>query len=150
MLIPVGGGGLAAGVAGYLESVDPGIQIIGCQPKNSPVMYESVRAGKVLDLESKPTLSDGTAGGVDADSITFAMCRDLIDEWELLAEEEIAAAILLALDKQHVLIEGAAAMPIAALMRDPARFEGQTVVLLVSGAKLGISTLRELLARGSA
>jgi len=150
VLIPVGGGGLAAGIAGYLRSVDSGVNIIGCQPENSRVMYESVRAGKVLDLESQPTLADGTAGGVDMDSITFPMCRDLIDEWELLSEDEIAGAILLALDKQHVLIEGAAAMPIAALVRNPERFAGQTVVLVVSGAKLGIGTLRELLARSSA
>ena len=149
-LVTVGGGGLVAGIAGYLESVDPRIEIIGCQPENSRVMYESVRAGEVLDLESLPTLADGTAGGVDADSVTFGICRDLIDAWELLSEDEIAGAILLALDKQHILIEGAAAMPIAALVRNPERFAGQTVVLVLSGAKLGISTLRELLARSSA
>jgi threonine dehydratase len=147
VLIPVGGGGLAAGVAGYLKSVDAAIDIIGCQPENSRVMYESLRAGEVLDRESQPTLSDGTAGGVDADSITFEMCRDLIDDWALLSEDEIAGAILLALGKQHLMIEGAGALSIAALVRNPERFAGQTVVLIVSGSKLGMDTLRELLAR---
>ncbi len=147
VLIPVGGGGLAAGVAGYLKSVDAAIDIIGCQPENSRVMYESLRAGEVLDRESQPTLSDGTAGGVDADSITFEMCRDLIDDWALLSEDEIAGAILLALGKQHLMIEGAGALSIAALVRNPERFAGQTVVLIISGSKLGMDTLRELLAR---
>jgi len=147
VLIPVGGGGLAAGVAGYLKSVDAAIDIIGCQPENSRVMYESLRAGEVLDRESQPTLSDGTAGGVDADSITFEMCRDLIDDWTLLSEDEIAGAILMALGKQHLMIEGAGALSIAALVRNPERFAGQTVVLIISGSKLGMDTLRELLAR---
>lgn len=146
ILIPVGGGGLIAGVAGYLKSVDPKVEIIGCQPENSRVMYESVRAGEILDLESQPTLSDGTAGGIDADSITFDLCRRLIDDWELLSEPEIADAILLAAERQHLLVEGAGALSIAALRRDPERFSGRTVVLLVSGSKLGFDTLRQLMA----
>ncbi len=147
VLVPVGGGGLASGIAGYLDSVDPAIEIVGCQPRNSRVMYESIRAGEVLELESRPTLSDGTAGGVDHDAITFEICRDLIDRWELLSEDEIAAGVLLGLEKQHLLIEGAGALSIAALLQQPERFAGQTVVLIVSGAKLGMDTLRELLAR---
>jgi len=147
IILPVGGGGLASGVAGYLKSVDHDIEVIGCQPENSRVMYESVQAGEILDLESQPTLSDGTAGGIDADSITFELCRDLIDDWVLLTEEEIADAILLAAERQHVLIEGSGALSIAAFLRDPERFNGQSVVLVVSGSKLGMDTLRELLAR---
>jgi len=145
VLVPVGGGGLAAGIAGYLKSVDPEITIIGCQPENSRVMYESIRAGEILDLESKPTLSEGSAGGIDHDSITFEICRDLIDEWVLLSEKEIADAILLALANEHLMIEGAAALAIAALARTPRRFAGQTVVLVLSGSKLSMQTLRELL-----
>lgn len=144
ILIPVGGGGLVAGIAGYMKSVDPNVEIIGCQPENSRVMYESVRAGEILELESQPTLSDGTAGGIDADSITFDPCCRLVDDWELLSETEIAGAILLTAERQHLLIEGAAALSIAALTRDPERFSGQTVVLLVSGSKLNFDTLRQL------
>lgn len=145
VLVPVGGGGLASGIAGYLKSVDPEVTIIGCQPEHSCVMYESVKAGRVLDLESQPTLADGTAGGIDQDSITFEFCRDLIDEWVLLTEDEIGAAIVATADKQHLLIEGAAAMPIAALLRDPQRFTGKTVVLVVTGSKLSLKTLHKLL-----
>jgi threonine dehydratase len=146
IVLPVGGGGLASGVAGYLKSVEPDIEVIGCQPHNSRVMYESVQAGRILDLESQPTLSDGTAGGIDEDSITFDLCRTLIDDWVLLSEEEIGDAILVAVEHQHVLAEGSGALAVAALMRDPERFAGQTVVLLVSGSKLGMEALRQLLA----
>ncbi len=97
-------------------------------------------------MESRPTLADGTAGGIDHDSITFDVCREVIDDWELLSEQEIADAILVALDKQHLMVEGAGALPIASLMRNPQRFAGQSVVLLVSGSKLGLETLRALLA----
>ena len=146
VLVPVGGGGLVAGVGGYLKSVDPKVEIIGCPPENSRVMYESIQAGEIIDMESRPTLSDGTAGGIDHDSITFDVCREVIDDWELLSEQEIADAILVALDKQHLMVEGAGALPIASLMRNPQRFAGQGVVLLVSGSKLGLETLRALLA----
>ncbi len=148
VFLPVGGGGLASGVAGYLHSVDREIEIIGCQPENSRVMYESIRAGRVVERESRPTLSDGTAGGVDQDAITFDLCRRLIGDWELLSEDEIGRAVLLALERQHLLIEGAGALGIAALCRNPERFEGQTVVVVVSGSKLDMNALRRLLCQG--
>ena len=68
VLVPVGGGGLISGISSYLKNKFPEIKIIGCQPVNSPVMYESIKAGKIIDYESKPTISDGTAGGIETDS----------------------------------------------------------------------------------
>ena len=65
VFVTVGGGGLISGIAGYLKAVYPGVQIIGCLPQNSPVMAASVRAGHIVEMESLPTLSDGSAGGVD-------------------------------------------------------------------------------------
>jgi threonine dehydratase len=70
--VSLGGGGLISGVAGYLKSVRPGIRIVGCSPENSQVMIQSVAAGRILDLPSLPTLSDGTAGGIEPGAITFA------------------------------------------------------------------------------
>ena len=107
-------------------------------------MYESIQAGHILDLPSDPTLADGTAGGIDSDSLTFDVCRELIDEFVLLTEDEIAAALVLALDKHHMMIEGAAALSIAALLKSADRFAGQTVVLVLSGSKLSLETLRML------
>jgi threonine dehydratase len=145
VLAPVGGGGLIAGIAAWLKSGDSDITIIGCQPENSRVMYESIRAGRILDLESLPTLSDGTAGGIEAGSLTFPVCRDLVDGFVLLSEEEIRDALRLVLEKHHILIEGAAALPVAALRKEPAHFQGQRVALVLSGSALSLATLRKIL-----
>jgi threonine dehydratase len=145
VLVPVGGGGLIAGIAAWLKPGDSDITIIGCQPENSRVMYESIRAGRILDLESLPTLSDGTAGGIEAGSLTFPVCRDLVDGFVLLSEEEIRDALRLVLEKHHILIEGAAALPVAALLKEPARYQGQRVALVLSGSALSLATLRKIL-----
>jgi threonine dehydratase len=94
---PVGGGGLAGGVAGYLKSSQPRIRFVGCQPIRSAVMCESVGAGHVVERESQPTLADGTAGGIEKGTVTFPLCRDLVDEFALVEEAEIAAAMRLML-----------------------------------------------------
>ena len=81
VFIAVGGGGLTAGVSSVLKAHNPKIRIYGCQPEASAVMTKSVAAGEILDIPSDPTLSDGTAGGIEADSITFELCRELVDEY---------------------------------------------------------------------
>lgn len=145
LLVPVGGGGLISGIAGYLKEVAPHVEIIGVQPENSAVMYHSIRAGKILELESKPTLSDGTAGGIEEGSITFEFCRRYVDDFILVSEDEIARSLLLILERQHLLIEGAAALPVAAYLRDPGRFKGGNVVLILSGSRIDLNTLRRIL-----
>ena len=145
ILVPVGGGGLAGGIAGYLKEFHPRTEVIGCQPINSAVMYESVKAGRILDIESLPTLSDGSSGGIEHGSITFEICREHIDDFILLSEEEIAAALRLVIEKHYMLIEGSAALPVAALLQQKEKFEGKRVVLVFSGAHIGIDTLKTLL-----
>jgi len=145
VFVPVGGGGLISGIAGYLKSgLDP-IEIIGCQPSNSRVMYESIKAGQLLDLESKSTISDGSAGGIEPGAITFAMCQDMVDTWLILSEKEIIEAIKLILAKHYFLIEGAAALSVAAFLKDKRRFQGKTVVLILSGNKISMETLKKIL-----
>jgi threonine dehydratase len=142
---PVGGGGLVAGIAGYLKSSDAQIRFIGCQPRNSCVMYASVRAGRIVDQPSSPTLADGTAGGIEAAAITYSICRDLVDEFVLVEEPEIGAAIRTILTHHHLLIEGAAALSVAALLRQVEPPRGARVVLILSGARIGLETLRSVL-----
>ena len=71
VLVPVGGGGLISGIAGYLKIIDNQIRIIACQPENSAVMHASIQAGQIVETVSKPTVADGTAGGIDPQAITF-------------------------------------------------------------------------------
>lgn len=145
VIVPVGGGGLIGGVAGYLKSENPDITIVGCQPENSAVMYESVKAGRILDLESKPTISDGSAGGIEKDTITLPMCQELVDDFILVSETEIIAAIKLILEKHYLLVEGSAALSVAAFIKQKNRFQGKNVVLILSGSKISLETLKKIL-----
>ncbi len=146
IFVPVGGGGLIAGFAGYMKARHPKLHVVGCQPESSRVMAESVRAGKILDLPSEPTLADGTAGGLDPNTITFAICQRTIDAFVLLTEEEIAAAMRFAVEKHYMMIEGAAALSIAALLKETDVWRGKRVVLVVSGEKVSVDTLKRVLA----
>jgi len=145
VLAPAGGGGLLAGIAGYLKSVSPAVEIVGCQPANSCVLSESVKAGKILALPSQPTLSDGTAGGIEAGAITFDLCRQFVDDFVLVSEGEIKAAIRLILAEHTMLVEGSAALAVAAFLKTKERFAGKRVALVLSGAKLGADDLQEVL-----
>ena len=145
VFVPVGGGGLISGIAGYFRARSPSVRIVGCQPRASRVMYESLAAGRILDLPSERTLADGTAGGVDPDAITFAICQRDVDEMVLVSEDEITLAMRLAIEKHCMLIEGAAALSIASFRKMRPAYRGQTVVLVVSGKKVSLDTLKTLL-----
>ncbi len=144
VLVAVGGGGLIAGVAAALKAHNPQVQVIGCQPQNSPVMAISVQGGAIVDLPSLSTLSDGTAGGIEAGAITFDLCRDLVDDWVLVSEEEIAAAMRLLIEGEHLLVEGAAAVPVAALIKHAGRWAGRQLAIILCGGNVSLATLAAL------
>ncbi len=137
VVVSVGGGGLIGGIASYLKAIRPGMLVIGSSPRNSCVMAESVRRGEILDLPSLPTLSDGTAGGVEPGAVTFELCRDLVDEYDLPSEEEIAAAMRLAFDAERLVVEGAAGVAIATAIRRRDRLAGKVVGVLLCGGNVG-------------
>lgn len=145
VLVPIGGGGLIAGIAGFLKVVSPQTQIIGCLPENSPVMAESVKAGKIINMETLPTLSDATAGGLEPGAITFELCQALVDDYLLVSEDEIKNAMLQFIQKEHQLIEGAPAVALAALLKNAARFKDKNVVVILSGGNISIETLLRVL-----
>jgi threonine dehydratase len=148
VFVCVGGGGLIGGIAGYLKANDRNIEILGCQPKNSAVMYESVKAGQIIEMESLPTLSDGSAGCLEPGAITFEICRDYVDNYILVSEDEIKDAILFILEKHHMIIEGAAAVAVAAFLKKQKQLSGQNVVIVISGAKISLDTLKKILVSG--
>jgi len=144
VFVSVGGGGLISGVGGYLKSMNESIQVYGVSPKNSCVMYESLKAGKQLDLPSEPTLSDGTAGGVEFGSMTFEMCKEIIDDFSIVSEEEIAKGIQIGVEKHHQLIEGAAGTTIAGFMKQKDKFKDKTVVLVMCGGNISGAVLKSI------
>ena len=143
--ISVGGGGLISGVGGYLKSINKQTKMYGISPKNSCVMYESLKADKQLDLPSKPTLSDGTAGGVEFGSITFQLCKDVIDEFAVVSEDEIIDGIRIGVEKHHQLIEGAAGAAIAGFLQKKDDLKGQTVVIIICGGNISSEVIKLVL-----
>jgi threonine dehydratase len=145
VFIAVGGGGLISGVGSFLKSVNPAISVIACQPLASAVMTESVKAGEILDLPSEPTLSDGTAGGIEAGSITFDICRGLVDDYQVVTEEQIAEAMCLFIDSHHMLPEGAAGVAIAGFLASAEKYQGKNVVIIVCGGNISRETLKKVI-----
>lgn len=146
ILVALGGGGLISGTASYLKHVYPNVKIMACSPQNSAVMMESVKAGRILDIPSLPTLSDATAGGVEANAITFELCRDLIDEYVTVTEEEIKRAWREFLSAHSVMIEGAAALVVACYQKIEAKLKGNTV-LVICGANVSLETLQKIVGK---
>ena len=145
IFIALGGGGLISGISGYLKACCPNAKIFGCSPENSQVMIQSIKAGKILDIPYLPTLSDGTAGGVEMDSITFKFCRDLVDEYITVTEEEIKESLREFIQMHHMLIEGSAAVAIAACKKEGRQFAGKNVVAVVCGGNINLETLKSIL-----
>jgi len=142
----VGGGGMMAGVSTYLKTASPHTKIIGCLPENSPEMYLSVQKGEVVVIEDGlDTLSDGSAGGLEVDSITYGICRDLIDSYCLISEAEIAAGIKLIAEQHHKIIEGAAAVAVASFLKQIEHYKGKTVVIIICGANISMKKFVEIM-----
>ena len=140
----MGGGGLISGVGGYLKAAW-GCDVLACSPANSAVMHESLAAGRILDLPSLPTLSDGTAGGVEEGAITFDMCREVIDHSVTVTEDEIAAAMRLVISNHHTLIEGSAGVAVAGFMRNAERWQDRDVAIVLCGANVAPEVLKLVL-----
>ena len=145
IIVSVGGGGLIGGTASYLKSIWPSLRVIGCSPENSAVMIHSIKKGEVVDLESLPTLSDGTAGGVEKQSITFPICKDIIDQTILVSEEEIQNGMLAFLENERMLLEGAAGTSVATLIKLKNQLKGKKVGVIICGGNISLDVIKKVL-----
>lgn len=142
IFVALGGGGLSAGVAISAKATWPNTQVIACSPVNSPVMIRSIEAGRILELPTLPTLSDGTAGGIEEDTITFDLCRDRIDEFITVTEDEIVESLSQVIETEFMVIEGAAAVAVAGFRKVARRYvRSESVVVVLSGANVSRGTL---------
>ena len=133
IFVAVGGGGLIGGIGAHLKRVSPGTEVVGCWPENSPVLHECLRAGTIIDVPEKPTWSTSTAGGVEPGAVTFELCQRVIDRSVLVTEGEIVGAARRLHCEDGELVEGAAAMAVAAFLRIADAYHGKTVALLLCG-----------------
>lgn len=144
VLVPLSGGGLAAGVAAAVKGVSPGTKVIGISMARGAAMKASLDAGRPVQVEELPTLADSLGGGIGLDNqLTFAMCRDLLDDVVLLSEDEIAAGIRHAYEEEREIVEGAGAVGIGALLAGKVKVSGRTVLIL-SGRNIDMSLHRRI------
>lgn len=131
LLVPLSGGGLIAGIAAAVKAKRPRARVVGISMERGAAMQASLSAGRPVEVEELPSLADSLGGGIGLDNrFTFAMTRDLVDEVVLLSEAEIAAGIRHAYFAEREIVEGAAAVGIAALLAGKVDASGPTVALL--------------------
>ncbi|WP_379062604.1 hydroxyectoine utilization dehydratase EutB [Mesorhizobium sp. UC22_110] len=144
VLVPLSGGGLAAGIAAAVKGTRPDIKVIGTSMQRGAAMKASLDAGRPVQVEEMPTLADSLGGGIGLDNrLTFSMCRELLDDVVLLSEAEIAAGITHAYSEEREIVEGAGAVGIAALLAGKIKSRGP-VVLVLSGRNIDMVRHRDI------
>jgi threonine dehydratase len=146
-MVPIGGGGLISGIGLWAKAMRPGMRLVGVQPSASPPMYAYFETGSTKPVPIAPTLADGVSGNIERGSITWKMCRQLVDEVVVVDEEQIADAMLWALQVHHLAIEGSAALPIAALRARVGGMAGGRVTAVLTGRNVDVATLQSVLDR---
>lgn len=143
MFIPVGGGGLAAGVGSYFKTFSPQTKIVGVEPAGAPSMYEARQAGKPVTLETIDRFVDGAAVKRIGD-ITFSRCQEVLDDMHLVAEGKVCSTILKLYNEDAIVVEPAGALSIAVLDDYAAAIKGKNVVCIVSGSNNDIDRMQEI------
>jgi threonine dehydratase len=143
LFLPVGGGGLTAGVGTYFKSVSPNTKIIGLEPEGAPSMFWALKSGEPIELENIDKFVDGAAVKRVGD-ITFSFCKDAIDDMHLVAEGKICTTILEMYNEEAIVVEPAGAMSIAALDHYADQIKGKTIVCIVSGGNNDIARMQEI------
>lgn len=145
VLVQLSGGGLASGVAAAVKGLSPATRVVGISMARGAAMKASLDAGRPVQIDELPTLADSLGGGIGLDNrVTFAMCRDLLDDVVLLTESEIAAGIRHLYKQEREVVEGAGAVAMAALLARKIRTDGP-IVALVSGRNIDMALHRQVI-----
>ncbi len=147
VIVPVGGGGLVAGISVAFKALSPKTQVIGVQTVSAASAYTSFKEKKISAFSPSPTLADGIAVGRVGEKAFEIISRD-VDDVVLVDEDSIARAILLFLERKKLVVEGAGAVPLAALMTDAQRFGKKRVVLVVSGGNIDFTLIDRIIRKG--
>lgn len=147
IIVPVGGGGLISGIAYVAKQLNPNIKIYGVQDEGAPSMVRSIQDGKIEKLDSVSTIADGIAVK-EPGQLTYKLCKEYVDEFVTVSDDEICAAILLLLEKYKMIAEGAGAVSVAAAMFSKLPLEGKKTVCVVSGGNIDVTMLNRIINRG--
>jgi threonine dehydratase len=144
-LFACGAGGLLGGSSGWLKHHNPDVEIYGVSPENSPVMYEAMRANKMVEMETFPTLADTCRGGVDMDTVTLDLLQRFVEEIVLLTETEIEEAIRLLFEQHRLVVEGSGALAVGGILKRKERFRGKKVVAGVCGRNIDLEVFKRII-----
>ena len=147
VIVPIGGGGLLAGIAMVFKSINPSVKVYGVQAAGAPSMYNSYKAGKICALDSVSTIADGIAVK-KAGSLTYELISKYVDDIVTVTDDEISAAILALMEQQKLVTEGAGAASVAAAMFRGLPLEGKKTVCLLSGGNIDVTILSRIISRG--
>ena len=147
MIVPVGGGGLIAGIGLWVKAIRPGLRLVGVQPSASPPLYAYLESNSTKPMPIAPTLADGVAGNIERGSITWRMCRQLVDEVVLVDEQQIADAMRWAVEVHHLVVEGSGALGIAALRAGLGGLAGRRAAVVITGRNVDSAALASILGR---
>jgi threonine dehydratase len=145
LIVPVGGGGLISGSATVAKAINPSCEVIGVELDVAHAFLESLRAGRLVEIDAGPSLADGLGGNPDPDTITFALIQRLVDRIVSVSEEDLARAIAGLVEAEHLVAEGAGAATTAALIGGRLDVRGRRVGTIVSGANIDRARLRTIL-----
>lgn len=143
VFVAVGGAGMICGIAAALRTLKPEVEIIGCWPENAPTLQRSLEVGRIIEMEELETLSDGTAGGVEPDSITFPLAQTLLTRTVLVSEQQIGQAMRDIASSERWIIEGAAGVAVAGLRKLADDYRGKTVAVVLCGRNIVLEKFLE-------
>lgn len=147
IVVPIGGGGLISGVAFAAKKLNPKIKVYGVQAAGAPSMYNSIKEGKIIKLDSVNTIADGIKV-MEPGENTFKLVSEYVDEIVTVTEDEISSAILALIEQQKMIAEGAGAVSVAAVMFNKLPVKGKKVVCVVSGGNIDVTILSRVIKRG--
>ncbi|MCF2875373.1 MULTISPECIES: threonine/serine dehydratase [unclassified Tenacibaculum] len=143
ILVPIGGGGLISGIASYFSENEK-VKVIGCQPENASEMYDSIKYNHIVEPSTLNTIADAAAGGIEANAITYDICKKYLEEVKLVTEEEIKKAVAFLYKHHNIIVEPTSAVPVAALLKEDISKEYKNVVLVLTGKKINKQLLKEI------
>ena len=144
VIVPIGGGGIASGIAKAVKSLKPSVKMVGVEAENAASMLEAVKQGCPCTIKTTPTIADGIAVA-RAGELTCEMIRDYVDEIVTVSEDDIARAILFLMEKGKVVAEGAGATPVAALLAGKIKEQGQNICCVISGGNSDINMIERII-----
>ncbi len=147
IIVPVGGGGLIAGIAYTAKTLNPRIKVYGVEAKGAPSMKNAIERGKIEELSSISTIADGIAVKKPGE-LTYELCSQYVDEIVTVSDDEISAAILALMEKHKLVTEGAGAVGVAAAMFGKIDLTGKKTVCLLSGGNIDVTILSRVIKRG--